>query len=133
MQGKKLIISFLLFVYTGVLAHAIVPHGHFDDLFQSEHQKEDQDQHDNDHHKDFPFEHSTTFHVLLDKQSIWSVNSLKSFFKKSVSANPGITADKQFQICIFNGITAVYYHYIFYLSQVISQSLSTRAPPESAA
>ena len=73
MLKKNLILCLLLFFYTIVLAHNAVPHGHFDELFSSEH---DSDSHhhgehsSHDHH--YPFSHSISLHVTIEKQITFS-------------------------------------------------------------
>lgn len=79
---KNLILCFLLFFYTVVLAHNAVPHGHFDELFSLEHDSdshEHNDQSGHDHH--FLFSHSISLHVTIEKQFNLSSIQTKAFSK----------------------------------------------------
>ncbi len=127
MQKRKYIISFLLFAYLIVLGHAIVPHGHFDDLFSSEHHKTTHNNSDHDH--DFPISHSVTLHVALEKQLVVTSHFIKNITKKAPSNNlyciPGI-----FQPLFITSFSSIQYkRYSASPAQVGIASFSNRGPP----
>jgi hypothetical protein len=85
MLNRIFIVSLLIFSYTIVLGHNSIPHGHFDDLFSTAHPTDSHNSSDHDHH--YPFSHSVTLHVALEKQTLISVHSVKCGLKKTPLCN----------------------------------------------
>ncbi len=82
MLKKNLILCLLLFFYTVVLAHNALPHGHFDEIFSTEHDSDSHEhgEHSNhDHH--FLFSHSVSLHVTIEKQLTYSTVQTKVISK----------------------------------------------------
>ena len=88
MLKKNLILCLLLFFYSIVLAHNAIPHGHFEELFSSEH---DSDSHDHnersnhDHH--FLFSHCISLHVAIEKQVTFSAHQSKISSKSTLNVD----------------------------------------------
>ena len=97
MLKKNLILCLLLFFYSIVLAHNAIPHGHFDELFSSEHESDAHDHNDqsnHDHH--FLFSHSISLHVTIEKQIAFSSIQTKATSKSlSNGAAYCLLPDKQ--------------------------------------
>lgn len=129
MLKRIFIISLLIFSYTIVLGHNSIAHGHFEDLFST---TDHNDNHNNSHHDHhYPFSHSVTLHVAIEKQSLNSVHSVKSVLKK-VSLNNFYCIEGAFQPLIISSFSTILYHrYFTFETQFYSSSLSDRGPPYS--
>lgn len=75
MRKKNLILFILLFFYATVLGHSAILHGHFDEFLHAEHDHDSNEHGGQENH--FLFSHSISMHVVIEKQSIFSVHSLK--------------------------------------------------------
>ena len=127
MLRRFLIISLLIFSYTIVLGHSAIPHGHFDDLFSTTHHNDTHNKNHHEHH--YPFSHSVTLHVAIEKQTLISVHSVKSVIKK-VPLNNFYCIESDIQPPIFFSFSTILFNrYLPIVSQVCSGSLSTRGPP----
>ncbi len=127
MLKRVLIISLLIFSYTIVLGHNAIPHGHFDDLFSTAHHNDTHNKNHHDHH--YPFSHSVTLHVAIEKQTLISVHSVKSILKKA-PLNSFYCIENVIQTpVIFSFSTIIFIRYQPIINQVCSGSLSNRGPP----
>jgi hypothetical protein len=133
MLRKNLILSLLLFAYTIVLGHNIIPHGHFDDIFTTEHHHDSDDHHDShhdsDHEHNYPFSHSVTLHVAIEKQTVFTSHSVKYLLKK-VPFGSILNSLVNFQPLQDFSISAlIFYDYAHPPIHVCSSSFSNRPPP----
>lgn len=133
MSKKHFILSLLLFAYTIVLGHNIVPHGHFDDIFSTEHHHDSNDHHDShhdsDHEHNYPFSHSVTLHVAIEKQSVFTSHSVKCLLKKVPLGND-LNSPVNFQpLNDFSFSALIFYDYAHPPVHVCSSSFSNRPPP----
>jgi len=127
MLKRIFIISLLIFSYTIVLGHNAIPHGHFDDLFSTAHHNDTHNKDHHDHH--YPFSHSVTLHVAIEKQSFIAVHSVKSVLKK-VPLNHFYCIESGIQPpIIFSFSTIRFNRYLPLLNQVYSGLLLNRGPP----
>ena len=127
MLKRFFIISLLIFSYTIVLGHSAIPHGHFDDLFSTAHHNDTHNENHQDHH--YPFSHSVTLHVAIEKQTLISVHSVKSVLKK-VSLNDFYCIESGIQPpLIFSFSTIRFNRYLPPINQVCSGTLLNRGPP----
>lgn len=133
MSKKHFILSLLLFAYTIVLGHNIVPHGHFDDIFTTEHHHDSNDHqdshHDSDHEHNYPFSHSVTLHVTIEKQTIFASHSVKCILKKVPMGNI-LNSPVNFQpLQDFSFTVLIFYDYAYPPIHLCSSSFSNRPPP----
>ncbi len=127
MRNRKYIMSFLLFAYIIVLGHAILPHGHFDDLISSDQQQNSD--HEADHHHHYPFSHSVSFHLTLDKQTSYSNNSVKNYFKKSLSNFTVLLPENRIQLLNATYSKTLSSHCLFTIQLAGSAAHNLRGPP----
>ena len=129
MSKKHYILSFLLFTYAIVLGHSVVPHGHFDDLFTTEHNHDSHNDHESDHKHNYPFSHSVTLHVAIEKQTVFNAHSAKNTIKKASISNIGFIPIP-FKPPILPYFSVIEFNYCTQpLIQVCSNSFLGRAPP----
>ncbi len=127
MLKRIFVISLLIFSYTLVLGHSAIPHGHFDDIFSTAHHNDTHNKSHHEHH--YPFSHSVTLHVAIEKQSLISVHSVKSILKKA-PANSFYCIENDIQPpVILSFYTIPFFSYSPLINQVCSGSLSNRGPP----
>lgn len=133
MSKKHFILSFLLFAYTIVLGHNIVPHGHFDDFLSSEHHHESDNHEDShqhsEHQHDYPFSHSVTLHVAIEKQTVFTSHSVKSLLKKTTSNNIFYSTFNSQPFLFISYSSFIFYEYLHPRIHVCSSSFSIRPPP----
>jgi len=127
MLKRILIISLLIFSYTIVLGHSAIPHGHFDDLFSTAHHSDTHNENHHDHH--YPFSHSVTLHVAIEKQTLISVHSVKSVLKKIPFNNFYCIESGCQSPIIFSFYTIPSNPYSPLINQVCSGTLLNRGPP----
>lgn len=127
MLKRIFIISLLIFSYTIVLGHNAIPHGHFDDLFSTAHHNDTHNESHHEHH--YPFSHSVTLHVAIEKQSLISVHSVKSVIKKAPS-NIFYCIENVFQPLIISTFSSeLFIRYLLSPTQVCSGLIFNRGPP----
>ena len=127
MLKKLFILYLLLFSYTIVVGHSIIPHDHFEDLLHIPH---DHHAHGGNHHQHhFPFSHSVNLHVADEKQSIVTVHLVSSGLK---IVHPDVSLAIQLYIRppFIVSSTTRFYHYLLKAPIPIGfPVLSDRAPP----
>ena len=135
MSKKNIILSLLLCVYTLVLGHNIIPHGHFDEIFSTVHHHDNDAPH-NSHHDskndhNFPFSHSATLHITLDKQNVYSYQ-LAKVPVKNISLTAVYTANKAIpSLKLLYNKAIEFQDFIFRPQKILDSSLYNRPPPLS--
>lgn len=125
---KKLFILYLLiFSYTIVVGHSIIPHDHFEDLLHIPH---DHHAHGGDHHEHhFPFSHSVNLHLADEKQSIVTTHCYTSGLKL-VHSDDFLTIPRYSRPPLIFSRSAGFYHYRSEAPvPITTRSISDRAPP----
>ena len=127
MLKKLFILYLLLFSYTIVVGHNIIPHDHFEDLLNIPHDHLTQGGNHHEHH--FPFSHSITLHITDEKQSIVTIHCFNSGLKTYYSDDFVAILFKYRPPLIFSSSSGLF-HYLSEASiQISSPLLSDRAPP----
>jgi hypothetical protein len=128
MLKKLFILYLLLFSYTIVVGHSIIPHDHFEDLFHIPH---DHHAHGGNHHQHhFQFSHSVNLHVADEKQSsIVTVHCFSTGLKIGQS-DDFVTIQLYLRPPLLFSATTGFYHYLLKAPVPIGfPVLSDRAPP----
>lgn len=127
MLKRDFIFSLLLFSYTIVLGHSVIPHRHLNVLISTGH---NQDSHKNrGHNHNYPFSHCPTLHEAIEKQLLVKSYSAKNIIKKASSNNQYCIFDF-FQPIIFSSFSSINLNcYTQPSIRVCRVSFSNRAPP----